>query len=425
MAQSYLSADSISCHLDRPRASTQAERFLVDFLMALFLGVITRITIFPSLNMLAWIVMDLVILSVLSKNASKFLIVFRSNCLLFLWPFLAILSSLWSINSSVSFYHGIQFGFNTLAGLVIATALGLQRFLSVLRLFGFIFTSLSLLYDAVDPNISRDIAGFFRGVFLHKNELGMFSTLQMMICFLLFLQGPTRFFSAMCFLVSCVTLLKSGSGTSLLVSLLMMLVIPILFLVRQSIFAASQIAGLFVALIASVSLILIVNQFDIIDYVLLALGKDAGLTGRDLIWRIGLDAVESRPVFGHGFLAYWASSDSTAGYLRFVLKQDLVALHNVYLEVTVAFGLIGLIVFLLSILQQILRGGLFFFRDSRIISSMPLLFCFWISLMCLSENPIFWNSQVNFIFMGFAALNLGQGRVEISYRSDVSSRFDQ
>ena len=139
MAEPYLSADSISYNLDRPRAFTRHERFLIDSLMALFLGLISRVTILPSLNTLAWFLMDLVILSILSKNATKFLIVFRWNLLLLLWPFLAISSGLWSINPSVSFYHGIQFGFNTLAGMVIATALGLSRFLSILRLFGFVF----------------------------------------------------------------------------------------------------------------------------------------------------------------------------------------------------------------------------------------------------------------------------------------------
>jgi O-antigen ligase len=102
----------------------------------------------------------------------------------------------------------------------------------------------------------------------------------------------------------------------------------------------------------------------------------------------------------------------------------LVSLHNVYLEVAVAFGLIGLIVFLLSIFQQIWRGGLFFLTDNRIIGSMPLVFCIWISMMCLSENPIFWNSQLNFIFMGFAALNLHHGDSGVNFQGGISSRSD-
>jgi O-antigen ligase len=187
----------------------------------------------------------------------------------------------------------------------------------------------------------------------------------------------------------------------------MMGIIPVTLQLRKSLFAVSQMFGIAVILSSSLSLMLFVYDFNPIDFVLLSLGKEPGLTGRDLIWRIGLDAVEDRPFIGHGFLAYWNSTDSTASYLRFVLKQDLVALHNVYLEVAVAFGLVGFVVFVLSMLQQVFRGWQFFLTDRRIISLMPLLFILWVSFMCLSENPIFWNSQLNFILMGFAAINLG------------------
>lgn len=379
----------------------------IDFLLLIFLALISRITIFPNLNSFAWFLMDLVVGAILIKKSRFFWDFFRRNILLLAWPFFAILSGLWSINPTLSFYHGVQFGFNAIAGIVVATLLGLKRFLLILRMFGFLFLSLSVIYDFLNPALTRDIAGFFRGVYLHKNELGMFSALQLLICLLLFLQGSYRLFSTICFLIALFTLLKSGSGTSLLVSILMMGIIPLMLQLRKSLFAVSQIFCLAVIFSSSLSLLLIVYDFNPIDFVLLSLGKEPGLTGRDLIWRIGLDAVEDRPLIGHGFLAYWNSTDSTASYLRFVLKQDLVALHNVYLEVAVAFGLIGLVVFVLSILQQVFRGWQFFLTDRGIISLMPLLFILWVSFMCLSENPIFWNSQLNFILMGFAAMNLG------------------
>lgn len=424
MSSQCLFSDSGLIPQERSRAFHRQMSIFVDCMFVFFLGLISRITIFPSLNSVAWLLMDFVILAILSKNPSKFLPILRWNTLLMFWPLLAIASGLWSINSSLSFYHGIQFGLNTLAGMVVATALGLPRFLSILRLFGFIFTLMSLLYDFIDPNITRDIAGFFRGVFMHKNELGMFSTLQLMVCLLLFLQGPSRVFSAICFFVACITLLKSGSGTSLLVSIFMMLVIPIFFVFRRGVFAASQVTSAFLAFTSFILLFLLLNRFDPIEFVLVSLGKDTGLTGRDLIWRIGLDAVESRPIFGHGFLAYWGSSESSASYLRFVLKQDLVALHNVYLEVTVAFGLIGLFLFVISILQQLRRGFIFFLSDNRIISAMPVLFCLWIAIICLSENPIFWNSQLNFIFMAFAAFNVSHSQGFTYYRNAGRTRSE-
>jgi exopolysaccharide production protein ExoQ len=363
----------------------------------------------------AWLIMDLVVILMIVKNSQKFITVSKDNLLLISWPLLAIVSSLWSLNPGVSFYHGIQFGLNLVCGFVIAVHLGLMRLVLILRLFSLVFTSISLFYDVLYPSLTRDIAGFFKGVYLHKNEVGMFSSLQLIVCVILFLQGSNRFLSIIGFTLACVTLFKSGSGTSLLVSFLIMISIPFLLALRRGTFPASQILGFFLTSVASLILLLTVERIDPVDYVLLALGKDAGLTGRDLIWSIGIDAVTNRPLLGHGFLAYWASQESTASYLRYVLKQDLVSLHNVYLEVSVAFGILGLVLFLASMIKLLFRTFLFFQNDKRIVSIIPLIYVLWIAIIGLSENPVFWNSQLNFLLMAFAALTVQHRDVDSGY----------
>jgi O-antigen ligase len=186
-----------------------------------------------------------------------------------------------------------------------------------------------------------------------------------------------------------------------------MTMIPFFIFVRRGLFAAGQVFGISVALISGVLIFILGSGFSVIDFVLSSLGKDPSLTGRDLIWKIAVDAIEARPLLGHGFLAYWMSGESTASYLRYVLKQDLVAFHNVYLEVTVAFGIVGLGIFVLGLIQSLWRGLQFFILNRSVLTVTPFLFIVWISFLSLSENPFFWNSQLHFIFICFAAFSSG------------------
>ncbi len=378
-----------------------------DSFWIIFLALVTRISLVPDLNSLAWLIADALSIYAIAQKPKEYIEVFRRNILLLSWPAIAIVSTIWSLLPELTLFHAIQFFLNSVVAFVMIRHAGLERFVKILFFFGFLLQVISVLLFFFASGQSVDEQGNFKGVYLHKNELGVFSTLQIICATSLLLSGWRKWLTGFGLCLAFFMLLKSGSGTSAVLTVLLCGLFPTFLIMRRGIASTGVLVGSGVALVASLALTLFISRFDPVAFVLDALGKDAGLTGRDLIWRIGMDAVEERPGLGVGFLAYWQSSESTAEYLRYVLRQQLVAFHNVYLETTVAFGLVGLSLLVLGLLQQYWRGIVYLARAGTVVSLVPLLYMIWISVLGMSENPIFWNSQLNFILMALGGAICG------------------
>lgn len=81
---------------------------------------------------------------------------------------------------------------------------------------------------------------------------------------------------------------------------------------------------------------------------LMAMGRtdDVGsLTGRLPLWEELGTSIEKRPVFGHGYLAYWEKE--RIEYLSDILGWEIPHGHNMYLDVLIDGGVVGLSLFLL------------------------------------------------------------------------------
>lgn len=378
-----------------------------DLFWVVFLMVLTRVTLLPDLNSLAWAAADGMTLYALAKHPTLYAETIRRNALLLSWPAIALLSSVWSLMPELTFYHAIQFALNSFVAFVLMRHAGLGRLVRILFFFNLAMQGMSLILLLIHSGPILDEAGNFKGVYIHKNELGVFSTLQIICGSALFLSGWKKWLSGAGVALALMMLVKSGSGTSTVLSAFILGLYPLFLIMRRGLAPAGITISLAIALTAGVALIILVMQFDVVNFILFSLGKDPGLTGRDMIWTLGFDAALSRPWLGHGFLAYWASGESTSAYLRYVLKQDLLAFHNVYLETAVAFGFMGPILLVCGLVQQILRGFVYLMRRGDIIAMTPLLFFLWITVLCMSENPIFWNSQLHFLLMCFAAATCG------------------
>ena len=134
-----------------------------------------------------------------------------------------------------------------------------------------------------------------------------------------------------------------------------------------------------------------------VETVLNLLGKDATLTGRSVLWDYAMLAIPQNPFFGIGFLAYWDSPMTTAAGLQYEMQQDLRMFHNVYIEITVALGFVGAALFVLTFIQQIFRAIFYFTQRGTYLSAFPFIFLVWVSMLSMSENPIFGVLPMQFI----------------------------
>ena len=75
------------------------------------------------------------------------------------------------------------------------------------------------------------------------------------------------------------------------------------------------------------------------------------LTGRLPLWEELYRSIEEKPIFGHGYLAYWQKE--RVEYLSDLLKWEIPHGHNMYLDVLLDGGVLGLIAFLIFYLTTL------------------------------------------------------------------------
>jgi O-antigen ligase len=77
-----------------------------------------------------------------------------------------------------------------------------------------------------------------------------------------------------------------------------------------------------------------------------ALGRDSTFSGRTLIWQVAWEYVAPRPLLGYGF-----GATTYGGFARTILQWlGVDSPHNGYLDLTLSIGIVGLLVFVLSVL---------------------------------------------------------------------------
>lgn len=86
-------------------------------------------------------------------------------------------------------------------------------------------------------------------------------------------------------------------------------------------------------------------------------------TGRTLLWKVAIDVIKNNPLFGVGTTAY---VDVVKGTSNLVLNGiEAGGLHNIYIQIATANGIIALITFVIFILLSLLK----FIRNINLVDS--------------------------------------------------------
>ncbi|WP_082494266.1 O-antigen ligase [Methylobacterium sp. Leaf108] len=194
-------------------------------------------------------------------------------------------------------------------------------------------------------------AGLWRGHFPHKNAA---STVMVVISFvgLYAFRKGLRLLGATVFVFAVVFLLHAGGKTAT-AALPAILILSWMF-ERWRFLRIPIVVG---GVVAINTLTLGSTTVPAIRDLVAAIGIDPTFTNRSDIWRIGVDAVAQKPVFGHGFQLFWQTGDMV---YRAGSGQDWAAAafngHNAYLDSAITTGIPGLILTLLFVIGVPLRG---------------------------------------------------------------------
>src|SRR5262249_17736492 len=146
---------------------------VVDLLCVIFFvgssGMILPIGV--ALEAMVWFPADLLALAVFWVNRDDLFLLVTRNALVLVWPLLAMTSTIWSINPSLSFYHGAQLLMTVAVGFMLTLYADLLRILQFFFVALFICALVSLLLVYVAPADAVFHTGEWIGAYHHKNSL--------------------------------------------------------------------------------------------------------------------------------------------------------------------------------------------------------------------------------------------------------------
>jgi exopolysaccharide production protein ExoQ len=264
------------------------------------------------------------------------------------WPVLALvalayLSAFWSDAPDLVLRRATTLAITTLFAVYLIVRFDLGRLVAMLVQLNAVAVVGSFAVAAVAHHLavmgSIDYPTAWRGVYTSKNTLGGMSATGILIAVYALRHGyGSRLIAAAVIPGNFVLLYLSQSATPLMLLLVTAYAVVTAMAFRQR-NAGGFAIGFAMMLIGMVGIALIaVGWADL----LAALGRSATLTGRTRIWQMSLDNIAQRPWLGYGFGAFWRSAEFEARTMWQILQWIVPHAHNLWLEIGLELGIVGM-----------------------------------------------------------------------------------
>jgi exopolysaccharide production protein ExoQ len=257
------------------------------------------------------------------------------------YTLLGLLSLSWAVSPDVSFRSCV----NLIAFLIVVGAtvprLGIEATFNIALRYAIFVVILCLMVSLIFPQVGlhgqQDLfqavhAGKWRGVFLHKNQLGAFSALTLiLLVFRSQTHGISRYLLVMAVVAGALTLTFSGSASPIAALMVLILIYTYLGPGRTSL--AVKYSRKFIVSVLVILMLLAIPA------ILTLLSRDISLTGRTFLWTITFQQFLHYPLFGHGF------GLGRSGLIPPFTNPDLGIgdVHSAYLNQMLDLGLVGLL----------------------------------------------------------------------------------
>lgn len=268
--------------------------------------------------------------------------------------FLVVASTLWSIDPSTTFRRAVGFGMSTVFGIYLGSQVDLQRLLSIVAWAMGICMLASAIFLVAVPDLgvmTYPHAGEWRGAFIHKNGLGQYATLNLLV--LLALLTSSRQNKWLLVADAAFTLLLflgSQSRTAFLVGFVLLAVLALVITVRRF----PNLLIPFLPIVLGAGLLLAFN----FEEALALFGRDLRFSGRLQLWNILWEMIETHWVLGYGFQAFWVAPNGPVLDLWSRLTWQPPNAHSGFLDIWLGVGIAGLAIFLAVFASAFARGWL-------------------------------------------------------------------
>lgn len=313
---------------------------------------------------------------------------------------LTFASILWSVDpESTTLSLRSQFIQMIGFGLFLATSFTLREQLELVAISLGLSALISAFYAVALPSVGKHLSGPFvgawKGVYPQKNVLSRLMILSSMAFACLNDKSRNKryiFGFGFCFSLALVLLTTSKSGFLSSIFLIVFLFLYRRFRWRGEI---SVIAMDLLILVGVFSISVIINNW---EPILIGLGRDPTLTGRTLIWGASLKMLfQDQFWLGYGREAFWntelpieVGSAVARGYVP-------PHAHNGFIDLLIDLGLIGLFVFSLSLVHNLIRAVRKAYAACNGEDLWPLAFLACLMIANLTESALMRLSNIFFV----------------------------
>ncbi|WP_460774834.1 O-antigen ligase family protein [Microbacterium sp. GXF7504] len=245
-------------------------------------------------------------------------------------------------------------------GLSLVFELAVSLFVQAPLLPGFRLRAPDATYDPIEY-WSRDNlfdGGRIQGLFGNANLLAAVAVLALIVFAVRFAAGaPRRVLLVGWMLLAVFLLVRAGSATAYLSALAVLVVLGTVLLMRTVEHAGGRTK--YYLLYALVGLGGAAALWFGRDAIFTALGRSADLTGRERIWDAVLERASQHPVVGWGYSTPWLTSDPAFDGWIVDHGVSVQQAHNMWLDVFLQLGAVGLVLVVGIYLSFIWRSWFF------------------------------------------------------------------
>jgi O-antigen ligase len=306
----------------------------------------------------------------------------------FLWVLLAttFFSVVWSDNPDATLQSSSIFLLVSFFAVYIGSQYTWQKLLSFLRWSSGLVALLSLPASVILPSYGVDyVKGGWKGILGHPNPLAQLMALNILFWSLHLVNKPKNpRLSIVIIITSLIVLVFTSSAGSLCIFIILG---SLTFLLRFLKSLKFRWALVSILLFITVSIGMTSWITSNLENILKALGRDLSFTGRTPLWEGVVEKIGQKLFLGYGYGAFWESEDNLA-YIQKAAGWVAHQPHNGFLALLLDLGLLGLLLFLLSYLTNLVRAVLYLTHSKSVESLLPIILLVFMILGNLSETNL-------------------------------------
>ncbi len=268
-----------------------------------------------------------------------------------------IVSVLWSVAPDETLRRSVALVATTAFGIYLAERFDSYELLRILMWMFLVTIVLSFIFVFALPQMGimhrQPHIGAWRGVFVHKNVLGRYMVVALLVFVLLatWTDRPMRWLWLIVPLAGLL-LFMSNSKTPLVAGAVTLLVFPLVSLLRLK--PLASLAGLAIAS----AMVVLLGALVWLNFELLlgGVGRDASLTGRTDLWDLVISKIKLQPWFGYGYVAFWADPNGPASDVWAILRWKAPNAHSGLLELMLGIGVLGMLTFALAYIVTFVKA---------------------------------------------------------------------